>query len=78
MVAAKLTSLLQAHGYDCITELILRNEDSVYKPDILATKDGTSWILDVAIPYETNDSLARRYAEKCRKYANTWHRLRSG
>ncbi|KFD47892.1 hypothetical protein M514_11245 [Trichuris suis] len=70
MVAAKLTSLLEARGYDCFTAPILRNEDAAYKPDMLATKDGISWIIDIATPYETNDSLARKHMKKCRKFAN--------
>ncbi|KFD60398.1 hypothetical protein M514_27444 [Trichuris suis] len=68
MIAAKLISVLEANGFDCIMEPILCSGISALIPDILATKNGKSWIIDVAIQFEMKDSLARRHAEKCAKY----------
>uniref|UniRef100_A0A5S6QG21 Reverse transcriptase domain-containing protein n=1 Tax=Trichuris muris TaxID=70415 RepID=A0A5S6QG21_TRIMR len=50
-------------------EPTLRHDDQVFKPDLIAVKGGKAWALDVVIPFESNDTLARRHAEKCRKCA---------
>uniref|UniRef100_A0A5S6QFD0 Uncharacterized protein n=1 Tax=Trichuris muris TaxID=70415 RepID=A0A5S6QFD0_TRIMR len=68
VIVRKLTSLAEASGFTVTVEPTLRHDDQVYKPDLIAVKGGKAWVLDVAIPFESNDALARRYAEKCRKY----------
>ncbi|KFD59149.1 hypothetical protein M514_00554, partial [Trichuris suis] len=42
--------------------------EETFKPDLLLTKGDSCWVLDVAVPWETTDSLNRRHVEKCRKY----------
>ncbi|KFD49609.1 hypothetical protein M514_09552 [Trichuris suis] len=51
-------------------DLSLLQDDSTLKPDLVLPKGTKSWILDVAIPWESNESLDRTPAEKCRKRAS--------
>uniref|UniRef100_A0A5S6QSL3 Uncharacterized protein n=1 Tax=Trichuris muris TaxID=70415 RepID=A0A5S6QSL3_TRIMR len=52
VVVRKLASLAEEGGFRVTDEPALRHEDQAYKPDLIAS----------------SDSLARRYAENCRKY----------
>uniref|UniRef100_A0A5S6QMI6 Reverse transcriptase domain-containing protein n=1 Tax=Trichuris muris TaxID=70415 RepID=A0A5S6QMI6_TRIMR len=67
-IMQKLASIAKASGFQVICEPVLRHQEQVYKPDLLLTRENTSWVIDIAIPWETNDSLNRRHTEKCRKY----------
>ncbi|KFD63829.1 hypothetical protein M514_06513, partial [Trichuris suis] len=41
---------------------------ATYKSDVIISKEGKCWTMDIYIPYENKDSLARRHKEKCQKY----------
>uniref|UniRef100_A0A5S6Q1M1 Reverse transcriptase domain-containing protein n=1 Tax=Trichuris muris TaxID=70415 RepID=A0A5S6Q1M1_TRIMR len=69
VIVKKLASLAEASGFTVTVEPTLRHEDQAFKPDLIAVKGDKAWALDVAIPFETTDALARRHVEKCRKYA---------
>ncbi|KFD64835.1 hypothetical protein M514_22948 [Trichuris suis] len=67
-VANKLAALAERSGYECLKEPTLRYDGQTFKPDLVISSDDTSWIIDVAIPYEGREPLARRHQEKCWKY----------
>ncbi|KFD59402.1 hypothetical protein M514_28418, partial [Trichuris suis] len=67
-VLNKLIDSAEASGFHPIREPVIRLGDDAYKPDLLLSKDNSCWVLDVAIPWETQDALNRRHADKCRKY----------
>ncbi|KFD59982.1 hypothetical protein M514_27830 [Trichuris suis] len=69
-IVRKLASLAEAEGFQCVIEPILRQDDITLKPDLILSKNSKTWTLDVAIPWEGNEPLNKRHAEKCRKYAN--------
>uniref|UniRef100_A0A5S6Q124 Reverse transcriptase zinc-binding domain-containing protein n=1 Tax=Trichuris muris TaxID=70415 RepID=A0A5S6Q124_TRIMR len=68
VVVKKLASAAEESGFAITVEPTLRHDGLTYKPDLIAVKGGKVWALDVAIPFESSDALARRHAEKCRKY----------
>uniref|UniRef100_A0A5S6Q9G0 Reverse transcriptase zinc-binding domain-containing protein n=1 Tax=Trichuris muris TaxID=70415 RepID=A0A5S6Q9G0_TRIMR len=69
VIVKKLASLAEASGFTVTVEPTLRHDDQAFKPGLIAVKGGKAWALDVAVPFESNDALARRHAEKCRKYS---------
>ncbi|KFD49213.1 hypothetical protein M514_09935 [Trichuris suis] len=58
----------EATGFRPVREPVIREGDDTYKPGVLLSKDDSCWVLDVAVPWETQDALSRRHADKCRKY----------
>uniref|UniRef100_A0A5S6QG00 Uncharacterized protein n=1 Tax=Trichuris muris TaxID=70415 RepID=A0A5S6QG00_TRIMR len=68
LIPGKIASVAEAAGYECLREPILRHSGQTLKPDLILVKGSKSFIIDVAIPFETRYSLARRYCEKRRKY----------
>uniref|UniRef100_A0A5S6QI24 Uncharacterized protein n=1 Tax=Trichuris muris TaxID=70415 RepID=A0A5S6QI24_TRIMR len=69
VIVKKPASLAETNGFTVTVEPTLRHDDLVYKPDLIAVKGSKAWVIDVAIPFESADVLARRHAEKSRKYA---------
>uniref|UniRef100_A0A5S6Q6B2 Reverse transcriptase zinc-binding domain-containing protein n=1 Tax=Trichuris muris TaxID=70415 RepID=A0A5S6Q6B2_TRIMR len=67
-VVDKIASIAIDAGYDSLREPILRCDGQTWKPDLVPYKGENSFIVDVAIPYESKEPLARRHHEKCRKY----------
>uniref|UniRef100_A0A5S6QGX2 Reverse transcriptase zinc-binding domain-containing protein n=1 Tax=Trichuris muris TaxID=70415 RepID=A0A5S6QGX2_TRIMR len=67
-VVDRIVSIAKDAGYDCLREPILRCEGQTWKPDLVLYKGESSFIVDVAVPYESKEPVMRRHHEKCRKY----------
>ncbi|KFD60206.1 hypothetical protein M514_27622 [Trichuris suis] len=67
-IMEKLMQSAEASGFHLVHEPVIRLGEETFKPDLLLTKEDFCWVLDVAVTWESNDSLNRRHAEKCRKY----------
>ncbi|KFD68800.1 hypothetical protein M514_19041 [Trichuris suis] len=67
-IISLLVSLMESAGSNCVTESLLKVGDATYKPDLVISKEGKCWTMDISIPYENKDSLAKCHKEKCQKY----------
>ncbi|KFD64049.1 hypothetical protein M514_23759 [Trichuris suis] len=76
-IVRKLASVAEASGFERVLEPVLGHQGQTDKPDLVLSKNDKSWVLDVAVPWESNDPLDRWHTYKCRKYCCLGEEVRS-